>query len=90
MRSRGERTRVERALRVIAWAAIALWIVNAARPAVTRREAAVDATLAASLPRWTRAIELDSVHAKLDTTPDATSAAFSRSAPSVHSRWAEP
>lgn len=76
MPSLADRTRVERTLRIVGLASLALWIANAARPAISRVEVATDAILPRALPQWTRTALLDSVHAQLDTVPDATSVAW--------------
>jgi hypothetical protein len=76
MLSRAERPRAERALRLVAWAALIAWIANAARPALTHVDVATDATLAGALPRWSRDATVDSVHAQLDTVPGPVASAW--------------
>ncbi len=78
MRLPADRQRVERVLRVVALASLALWILNAARPRMggSRRDVATDRSVIEALPRWTRAASLDSVHVQLDTVLDATSLAW--------------
>src|SRR5687767_14838920 len=75
MRSRDSRLRTERVLRVVALVALALWIVNAARPRVSAREEVRGGQLAAALPWLTRAA-VDSVHVDLDSVPDAATSAW--------------
>jgi hypothetical protein len=75
MRSRVNRLRAERALRIVALVALALWTANAARPSVSAREELRGVQLASALPRLTRAA-VDSVHVELDSVPSAASAAW--------------
>ena len=76
MRSPADRARLERALRIVALVALAGWIAIAARPSMTRRDAARGASLAEALRRWTRGPGVDSVHVQLDSVPDAPSLAW--------------
>jgi hypothetical protein len=76
MRSRADRLRVERALRIVAIVALAGWIANAARPSLSRRDSVRGATLAGALRRWTLDARVDSAHVQLDTVPDAPSLAW--------------
>src|SRR5436190_19439676 len=76
MPSRADRLRIERALRVVAFVALAAWIANALRPSFTRRDAARGTQLPAALERWTTTSGADSVHVALDTVPDRTSLAW--------------
>lgn len=84
MRSRADsplherRATLELGLRVVALVAVAAWIANAARPAVTRRDAVRGASLAAALPRWTmgEGARVDSVRVQLDTVPEAVNRAW--------------
>ncbi|MEK7403255.1 MAG: hypothetical protein AABZ80_12940 [Gemmatimonadota bacterium] len=76
MPSRVDRWRAERALRLVAFASLMAWIANAARPALARVDVATDSSLNEALPRWTRAANVDSVHAQLDTVPDAAGIAW--------------
>ncbi|HEU4996380.1 MAG TPA: hypothetical protein VFT29_16295 [Gemmatimonadaceae bacterium] len=66
---------LELALRIAAFVALAGWIANAARPAVSRRETVRGASLTAALPRWTHG-RVDSVRVQLDTVPDPASLAW--------------
>jgi hypothetical protein len=69
MRSPAEQIRIERVLRVTGLVALAAWIANAARPALTHVDVASDASLRSSLVKWTRTSGADSVHIQLDTVP---------------------
>lgn len=75
MRSRDNRLRAERVLRIVALAALALWIANAAQPRVSSREDVRGGQLAAALPRLTRTA-VDSVFVELDSVPDAATSAW--------------
>ena len=68
------RSRVELALRAVAFAALVAWIILALRPRESTAVASEDA-LGATLPRWTLA-PMDSVHVRLDTVPDDRSLAW--------------
>src|SRR5690349_1331880 len=69
MRSPADQIRVERVLRITGLVALAAWVVNAARPALTHVDVATDASLRSSLAAWTRTAGADSVHVTLDTVP---------------------
>src|SRR5687767_12855191 len=92
MRSPAKRVRVEQALRVVAFVALAAWIANAARPPHARRDAANTAALREALPQWTRAERVDSVRVQLDTVPDKATVAWLASLrdAGVRVSWAAP
>jgi hypothetical protein len=73
MRSRGNRLRLERALRIAGMLAVALWIVAAARSRARRSETVRVDSLTEALPRWTQRA-VDSIHVLIDTVPNAVNA----------------
>ncbi|MEX2179604.1 MAG: hypothetical protein WD801_12890 [Gemmatimonadaceae bacterium] len=73
---RVDRARVERALRILGLAALALWIVNAARPRAGRVESATVRSLPDVLPRWTLSHRVAGVHVRMDTASDAPATAW--------------
>lgn len=68
--------RIERILRAIAALALAVWVLNALRPAPSRVAIADGAQLAATIKRWTTAEIAPTLHVRLDTVPDAVHAAW--------------
>jgi hypothetical protein len=76
MRSPADRVRLERLVRAIALVSLALWIANAAWPRSDRAAVIRGPSLGDALPRLTTAEPADSIHALLDTVPDARTAAW--------------
>ena len=72
MRSLADRLRLERVLRAIALASLALWIANAAWPRRDRMATLRGDALEGELPRLTAAALAESVHVHLETVPEAS------------------
>ena len=70
------RRRVEVVLRTVAAAAVVAWIVNAAVPRADGVVSVRGDELGDALPSWTRDASVGAVHVRLDTTPDAVTAAW--------------
>jgi hypothetical protein len=74
MRSLADRIRLERVLRAIALASVALWILSNAWPRAGRNADLRGDSLDETLPHLTTAEIPESVHVQLDTVPDARNA----------------